>query len=412
MKNKSYKHWIIVALMSCLAASSIGLCQNAVGVFYTPVSDDLGVLRGTFALHATLSTLSTAVVSLFLPRIMNRVSYKKILLFGVILAVGATAMMGIARSMWMFYILGIIRGIGAGTFAIVPLTMIITNWFEEMHGRATSIALSCSGLAGAIFSPLLSSWIINYGWQVAYFLKAGFILLFTLPALCYPLTITPKEVNLLPYGFTQKVEIEKQHHKKVFKTITISFLCMCLLTVLHTSITGVSQHLSGFSTSIGLTATFGATLMSMTMCGNIISKLIIGFLSDLLTPLKACIIMIIINIISLVLLLMGGIMINPTLLLISSFIFGSIYSVGAVGIPLLTRYFFGNENYSSAFAKIGFLTSVGSSSSLTFIGYLYDFTGTYNYVMIIAIAFHLFNLGMLYLVVSHYKKDYPRMDYK
>ena len=38
MINKSYKHWMIVFLMCCLAASSIGLCTNAIGVFYTPVS--------------------------------------------------------------------------------------------------------------------------------------------------------------------------------------------------------------------------------------------------------------------------------------------------------------------------------------------------------------------------------------
>ena len=75
MKNKSYKHWIIVLLMCCLSASSIGLCTNAVGVFYTPVSMSLNVLRGTFALHATLSTLSTAITSLYMPYIMKRYSY-------------------------------------------------------------------------------------------------------------------------------------------------------------------------------------------------------------------------------------------------------------------------------------------------------------------------------------------------
>ena len=60
MVNKSYKHWLIVLLMCCLAASSIGLCTNAIGVFYVPVSKSLHVLKGTFALHATLiSTVSS-----------------------------------------------------------------------------------------------------------------------------------------------------------------------------------------------------------------------------------------------------------------------------------------------------------------------------------------------------------------
>ena len=72
--------------------------------------------------------------------------------------------------------------------------------------------------------------------------------------------------------------------------------------------------------------------------------------------------------------------------------FGSIYSVGAVGIPMLTRYFFGNENYAKTYSVIGFLTNVGSASSLTLIGYLYDFTHSYQIVFIIALCFHLINL--------------------
>lgn len=48
MINKSYKHWMIVFFMCCLAASSIGLWTNAIGVFYTPVAKSLKVLKGTF----------------------------------------------------------------------------------------------------------------------------------------------------------------------------------------------------------------------------------------------------------------------------------------------------------------------------------------------------------------------------
>ena len=45
MINKSYKHWMIVFFFCCFAASSIGLCINAIGVFYTPVAKSLKVLK-------------------------------------------------------------------------------------------------------------------------------------------------------------------------------------------------------------------------------------------------------------------------------------------------------------------------------------------------------------------------------
>lgn len=74
----------------------------------------------------------------------------------------------------------------------------------------------------------------------------------------------------------KKKDTIKIQNKKV-NLITISFICMCIFTLLHTSITGISQHLSGIALSIHLSATSGAILMSLTMIGNISTKLLIGF---------------------------------------------------------------------------------------------------------------------------------------
>ena len=264
--------------------------------------------------------------------------------------------------------------------------------------------MSFSGLSGAIFSPLLSLWISQYGWQNAYIFMAICIVVLTIPAILYPWTLKPEDSQLLPYGLKDKTQQILKTEKSNFHIFTLSFVSMCILTVLHTSITGISQHLSGLATSLGFTSAIGATLMSLTMIGNISTKLIIGFLSDLLNPIKACVLMILINIISLLLLIVGMNTLQLPILLIASFIFGSIYSVGAVGIPLLTRYFFGIENYSMAYSKVGFLTNVGSSLSLTLIGYLYDFTLTYHFVIDIAILFHCINLCLLILLTYRYKR--------
>ena len=204
MKNKSYKHWLIVFFMCCLSASSIGLCTNSIGVFYTPVSESLNVLRGTFALHATLSTLFTAMTSLFMPKLMKKYNYKILLLIGVLLASISTFLMAYSRSILLFYILGILRGIGIGTYSMVPLTMIISHWFDEKHGIATSIALSFSGLSGAVFSPLLAYWILQYGWETTYMIMALCIIILTIPPLIFPWTVKPQDSNLLPYGYQKK----------------------------------------------------------------------------------------------------------------------------------------------------------------------------------------------------------------
>lgn len=140
------------------------------------------------------------------------------------------------------------------------------------------------------------------------------------------------------------------------------------------------------------------------MFGNIFTKLLIGFFSDLLRVIKAVIIMILTNCFSFALLFLGVIHQEMILLYIGSFMFGSIYSVGTVGIPMLARYFFESENYAKTYSVISFLTNVGSASSLTLIGCLYDLTGSYQIVFIITLCFHIVNLILLLIICIRYNK--------
>ena len=78
MTKTSHKHWIVLAVLCGLAASSIGISINSSGVFYTPVAEALGLYRGSFSLHMTIFSMVTAQSAFFIPKIMERFSYKRI----------------------------------------------------------------------------------------------------------------------------------------------------------------------------------------------------------------------------------------------------------------------------------------------------------------------------------------------
>ena len=84
MKNRSMKHWIVLLCCCGLAGASIGVSINTSGVFYEPVSQSLGILRGNFAMHMTIFSVVTAITALFVPRILKKVNYKVLLFIGVI----------------------------------------------------------------------------------------------------------------------------------------------------------------------------------------------------------------------------------------------------------------------------------------------------------------------------------------
>ena len=401
MKKNNFKPWYVLVVCCGLAASSIGISINSSGVFYTPVSESLGVMRGTFAMHMTIFSLITAITALIVPKLMSRFSYKWILIISVAITVISTSMMANVKSVTMAYLLGGIRGFSTGLFSIVPLTMIINGWFKKNHGLATSIVFGFSGIAGAICSPILSRCIELFGWQTGYLIKSGIILLLCLPAIIYPFKVTANEEGLTPFVHKENEDDFKEiNNNKVFNFMTVAFICFCTLSFINTTITGITQHLPGFAQSIGYGTTLGAMLLSASMIGNVISKLIIGVMSDRLGEVKASVTMMIANVSGIILIIVSKSSIG---LLIGSFLFGSIYSVGAVGIPLLTKHFFGMDNYSKVFPIISFASNFGAAFALSLVGYIYDFTDSYSYAFILGIAINIICLALMFIVVKYNK---------
>lgn len=397
---KQFKHWIILIGCCGLAASSMGIVVNTSGVFIAPVSTSLGVLRGTFSLVSTFTLVSTAIISLFTPQIINKLGIKKSLFAGSILVFGSTFLMGMAKSMIIFYLLGIIRGIGAGLNAILPITMIINKWFNKSNGLATSIVLSFSGVAGAFLSPVFSSLINSIGWQNTYYVAAIISLAVTLPIILYPFKLDPLEEGLEPYGGKFEV-VNKTTTNTTFNPITLSFILFMTFAILTTGITGMPSHFPGFGESIGLSATTASLMLSASMIGNISSKLIIGILSDKLGAIKAVLVMMITNMIAAICMI---ILPKGIFVIIFAFMFGSIYSIGAVGIALLTRYFFGENNYAKAYSIVSFGTNLGGAFSMSLFGFIYDLFKSYTNAFILTVIFSLLNFGLLY-ILSQQKKQ-------
>lgn len=402
MLKKENIRYLLVLICCCLmAASSVGVYTNSVGVFYTKVSADLGVGRGAFALHATLCALTAGFLCPVAARVLKKAPSRILILGGSILSAGSTALMALATNVWAFYILGILRGIGMTMFSLMPVTTFINNWFHEKHGMAVGIALSFSGLAGAVFSPLFSSMIGTIGWRASFLWMGAIGFALTVPAMLI-MHYRPDEISLLPFGMKKDSAGSASDtargisapEKAAQKIYIPALVVLSLMTVLHTSVTGIAQHFPGISEWMGSGAAVGAAMVSAGMIGNIVSKLIIGTLSDRIGPFKASMCMIIINALAILgLLLFGGK--ASWLMFTVAFFYGTVYAVGAVGIPLQTRKLFGTQNYSSAYSIITIFTSIGSASALTIIGLIYDLTGGYTAALVAGLTIDLINLIIL-----------------
>lgn len=403
---KLSKHWKVLACVSGLAASSIGINLNTIGVFYTPVSESLGFLRGSFALHTTIMSLVMSFMALTIPRLLTKIDIKKGIQIGVGLSVITTLLMAVTESLWLFYLLAAIRGIGASFYSPVPLTILVNNWFEKKNGLAMSLGFGSSGVAGALLSPVFSLVIHNYSWQIGFLVMGFASLLLCLPALFYDFAVHPNDENLQPYGKEQQDKIKTADIRLKMdkpKANDMRFIVLASIGLLLSLITGLPHHLPGYAETFGFSATIGAWILSASMFGNIGVKLLTGTLGDRIGSIKTAFIVISINLISLLVLFTIHV---PGVMILSSFFFGAIMCFPIVILPMLTIYFYGRAHYMKVYPFFSLMTGIGGAFGVTLVGYAYDFTKSYTSVFMSAFILIFLSLSMIVMLILHSRSKF------
>lgn len=198
MLRKHY-HWVIAAMGVLVYAFVMGLC-NPVLALYLPfiedwdgISDSAG--SAIFTVRCLMSFLSTFVVLQY----YNRISLRKGVTLTILLTALGVAVMGIGGSVWIYYIGAAVLGVGYGMSCMVPVALLLKNWFRRKLGFANGLCSAGSGVSMVIFSPVVEKWITRYSLRTAFWMQAALI---AGSALLFYLLVrdTPAEMGLEKFG--------------------------------------------------------------------------------------------------------------------------------------------------------------------------------------------------------------------
>ena len=365
---KKDSDFTIILLMCLMAASSVGLSMNCTGVFFTPVSTALGIKRGTLALYSTIGSITTGVATMIIPKILTEKNFKRVLISGMLCNIRAIFCMSFCNRVWQFYLLAVLMGAGNSCFSTVIITIIINSLIHENLGTKTGLVLSFSGIGGAVFNPVLASIIESRGWQTGYRMMAIIMLLLCLPSMVYP----------IHYVSARKTNKEKRQ-----SLIDGFMLKVFAAVILLQLIPSLGQHMIGIGTNKGLSSSHAAYLTSACMVANLSFKLLAGGLADRLGTLKTTVIMAIVNVIGDVLLLTGS---HIVVLLIGAFLYGGVYAISALLISLMCKDLYGPEKYREAYPVVSFVSTATYAVCVSLVGYMFDFTGSYDLPVIRSIV--------------------------
>lgn len=399
-KQRFHYAWLILAACCMMQGAGLGLISNCAGVFFTPVCEDLGFEMGKFTLFRTLFTMSQALTMPFVAKWFRKYDVRVIVSAATIVMGGINIMQGFFTELWQFYVFGVIQGCAAAFVGMIPAPILLGNWFYKSTGTAVGISAAFSGLVGMLGSSALGFLIPAYGWRASYMIIGVSVLILILPFSIFILRYKPEDKGMLPYGADETYHNREKAAKAVVRKE--KFADFAKQPVFYISLTAyacsiVGSYLNGFLTSCGLAAglpmAMATMLTTLSLLGNMTTKLFLGKCCDLFGAIKVFVASILIAIAGHMMVLIG----SPAMMMSGSLLYGITMPLSSVLMPLFCRLFWKGDTYASAYSYVSMFGMLISAPFNTLFGVLYDQTGTYDMTILTSAAFVFVILVMVVL---------------
>ncbi len=377
-KQKTFYGWWIMAGCFFLTFSGIGIAINSIGVFLKPVSESLGFARGEFSLYFTIAALSMMVAAPFMGKLLSKYNIRLVMGIATTLLAISFILYSQSTQLIHFYLLSISLGIGMAGTHVIPVALLITNWFKEKRGLALAIALAGSGIGGMCFNPIGNYLITVYGWQTAYIILGCILALTTIPVALFIVRLHPSEMGLVPYGETQEnaeslADLKGFSLSEAVKTSGFWLLALALFFIGLINM-GVQQHIPAYLNDIGHSPAFAASIVAIFMGVLVVGKIALGHIFDRYGS-KIGVILIFSVFALATFILMGAKAV--WIAVVFGLIFGFANAIMTIPAPLLTVELFGQKNYGVIYGVMSIFFTLGSGVGMPLSGAIFDAQGSY-----------------------------------
>ena len=406
-KNKLHYAWFILAGCCIMQGATLGLINNCAGVFYSPVCKDLGFELGKLTMYRMLYSISSALALPFVAKSFRKFDVRIVISIAAVIYGGCTALMGTYHELWQWHVTGVIQGIASSFVCMIPAPIILGNWFKKKTGTAVGISAAFSGLIGMIGSSCLGMAIPAFGWRASYIVVGIASTVLVLPVSLFVLRYKPEQMGLLPYGAEEGEKAVQTVQTSGESSITLKELLRqpefyIAMAAYWTS--AACAYLNAFLTpcgiAAGLTLQAAAMMTSLSLLGNMSSKLILGKVSDSLGIIKTFEFSIALAFFGHVLLFLG----SPKTVMTGSLFFGVTLPLSSVMMPLFCRIFWKGETYSTAYAYSTMVgTLLGAPFNMWF-GTFYDITGDYRLTIGTSAAMLIMLTGLIMIEGARLKR--------
>ena len=410
---KRFHYGYVIVLCCCLIMGvNVGLVMSCAGIFYQPVSDDLGVSVGEFGVYMSFNYLASTLMLSEAGRMLERFRARWLLTASSAVLGLCLVAMGFFNAVGQFYLAGCIIGIALAFLLYLSFPTMVNRWFRTRVGFFIGLCSAASGIGGILFNPVGASLISAYGWRVAYWVFGAVILCVVSPILALLLRDNPKDKGLEPFGAVDRPQqsapgndAEGVEYTKALRMP--AFYGMVVFAFLMISVSTLNLFIPNYVTGLDYTLAQASFVASAVMVGVTVGKVALGMINDRNNTLGVCITALC-GIVGLTLFILGHI--GFSAVVVGGFLFGWAYAGVTVQTPMLVRAVFGNRNYARIYSNISVALAAGGAITAGGWGLLADYT-SFGFIFLLGIVFLAVSGGIgLYALSVQKKIKYPKTE--
>ena len=407
-----YYGWIIVAFGFVFGAFNVGMTSWGLGVFVTPMQEDLGWDRGLVFLPLLVGAIVTLPLGIILGPFADKKHGPKVMaIIGVILFGLSLLYMKNAGDVFGYILIfGVVGGLGRFTVQIA--LVIVPKWFVRKRGLAQATVSAGFSIGPLIFPLILQILVDSIGWRDAWFMMGIGLMALALPG-AFLIIRSPEDVGLLPDGdkpeenpsnafidratpATPSAEISLTR-KEALRTSQFWFLVVAIgLATL--GIRGMIPNFQPFFISLDFNASTAAASISAYAVPAIIMGFVFGIMADKQGPRKPFLIVCSIVASGLVLVSLVSLVQNVLMMFAAMIYLGFGLNAFFVVSQVFVANTFGRQHIGAIRGVMGTVNNMATFGGPWLFGIMYDVSAQYFVLFAVAVGFWLVTITMGILV--------------
>ena len=209
LRRQACYPWLICASCTLLIFCGIGLCGNAMPVYFPFLAQQRGFSNAQISAITTLRCAGAFVSMGLVPCLSRRLPLRLLSLIACLTVAASLLLMSAAIRPLMLYLAAVGTGLAYGLGSMVLVSVLVRNWFRSREGFALSLCACGSGLANMVASPLVTLAVEKLGLNAAFRLEALAVTLLGGLMLAV-IRDEPAALGLKPYSGREEPERKKR----------------------------------------------------------------------------------------------------------------------------------------------------------------------------------------------------------